>query len=338
MPDLKTTYLGLDLKNPLVISASPLSDNLDSMQRLEAAGASAIVMSSLFEEQIVMEGHALEHYLSSGAESYSESTSYFPDVQDFNIGPQQHLDLLNQAKQKLSIPIIASLNGLTASGWTDWAKRAEDAGADALELNEYYIPTDISVSGAEVEERYLNVLKMVKEHVTIPVSVKLNPYFSNTANMCNRMVEAGARGLVLFNRFYQPDFDLETLEVVPRLVLSTSNELRLPLRWVAILYGRLAADLAITTGIHCGTDVIKAMMAGANVAMMASEILRHGPERVSGVLEEMTNWMDFHEYESVAQMTGSMSQIYVGDPAAFERANYLKTLQSWHPNLPGWKQ
>lgn len=337
MPDLKTTYLGLELKNPLVISASPLSDSVETMRLLELAGASAIVMSSMFEEQIVMEGSALEHYMSSGTESYSESTSYFPDISDFNIGPQQHLELLHQAKQKLSIPIIASLNGCSASGWTDWAKRAQDAGADALELNEYYIPTDLELSGRDVEQRYIDVLKMVKEHVTIPVSVKLNPYFSNTANMCNRLVEAGANGLVLFNRFYQPDFDLENLEVVPRLVLSNSHELRLPLRWVAILYGRLATDLAITTGIHTGVDVIKAMMAGANVAMMASEILRNGSERVSGVLEEMTIWMDAHEYESVAQMCGSMSQIYVGDPAAFERGNYIKMLQSWHPQLPGMR-
>lgn len=330
MPDLQTTYLGLKLKNPIVASASPLSDSIASMQRLEEAGAAAVVMSSLFEEQITMEGHALSHYLSLGTESYSEATSYFPDLPGFNIGPQQHLDLIAEAKRQLTIPVIASLNGSSPTGWTEWARQAEEAGADALELNEYYIPTDPDVPGAEVEERYLKVLRLVKERVSIPVAVKLNPYFSSTANMCKRMTEAGASGLVLFNRFYQPDIDLENLEVTPHLILSNAHEMRLPLRWIAILYGRVNADLAITTGIQSASDVLKAMMVGASVAMMASELLRHGYDRIGAILRDMITWMEVHEYESISQMKGSMSQMHVENPAAFERANYMRMLQSWH--------
>jgi dihydroorotate dehydrogenase (fumarate) len=277
-----------------------------------------------------MEGHALNHYFSLGSESYSEATTYFPDVTTFNIGPQQHLDLIAEAKRTLSIPVIASLNGSSPTGWTDWAQQAEEAGADALELNEYYIPTDPDVTGTEVEERYLQVLKMVKERVSIPVAVKLNPYFSSTANMCKRMVETGASGLVLFNRFYQPDIDLESLEVVPHLILSNAHEMRLPLRWIAILYGRVKADFAITTGVQSASDVLKAMMVGASVAMMASELLRHGPERIGSILNDLSAWMEEHEYESIAQMRGSMSQMHVENPAAFERANYMRMLQSWH--------
>jgi dihydroorotate dehydrogenase (fumarate) len=330
MPDLKTTYLGLKLKNPIVASASPLSDSIESMQRLEEAGAAAVVMSSLFEEQLACEAHALDHYLSFGSESYSEATSYFPEIPNFNIGPQEHLDLLAAAKQKLSIPVIASLNGSSPTGWTEWARLAQEAGADALELNEYYIPADPDMTGSEIEERYLAVLKMVKKNVSIPVAVKLSPYFSATANMCKRMVDAGADGLVLFNRFYQPDIDLENLEVIPNLVLSTSDELRLPLRWVAILYGRIKADMAITGGVHTASDLLKAMMVGASVTMIASELLRNGYDRIGAVLGDTVAWMEEHEYDSIEQMKGSMSQIHVANPAAFERANYMKTLQSWH--------
>lgn len=331
MPDLTTTYLGLKLKNPIVASASPLSDSIASMQKLEEAGAAAIVMTSLFEEQLTLEGAALDHYLSSGTESYSEATSYFPEMPDFKIGPQEHLNLLTVAKQKLSIPVIASLNGSSPTGWTQWAKMAEDAGADALELNEYYIPTDLDMSSTEIEKRYLATLEMVKQSVSIPVAVKMSPYFSATANMCKRMVEAGADGLVLFNRFYQPDIDLENLEVVPNLILSRSEELRLPLRWVAILYGRIKTDLAITGGVHTAEDMLKAMMVGASVAMMASELLRNGPGRIGDVLSDALAWMEAHEYESISQMRGSMSQIHAANPAAFERANYMKILQSWQP-------
>jgi dihydroorotate dehydrogenase (fumarate) len=331
MPDLKTTYLGLKLKNPIVAAASPLSASIDGMQRLEEAGAAAIVMSSLFEEQIACEGHALDHYLSSGSDSYSEAMSYFPEITNFNIGPQEHLDLLAKAKQKLSIPVIASLNGSSPSGWTQWARLAQEAGADALELNEYFIPAEPDMTGIEVEERYLAVLEMVKKNVSIPVAVKLSPYFSATANMCKRMVDAGADGLVLFNRFYQPDIDLENLEVVPNLVLSSSDELRLPLRWVAILYGRIKADMGITGGVHTASDLLKSMMVGASVTMMASELLSNGYDRIGAVLTDTLAWMEEHEYDSIEQMKGSMSQIHVANPAAFERANYMKMLQSWHP-------
>ncbi len=330
MPDLQTTYMGLNLKNPIVASASPMSDSIANLKRLEEAGAAAVVMSSLFEEQITMEGQALNHYLSYGAESYSEATTYFPEISSFEIGPQKHLDLIAEAKRKLAIPVIASLNGSSPTGWTDWAHMAEQAGADALELNEYYIPTDPDVPGSHIEERYIEVLRMVKQKVSIPVSVKLNPYFSSTANMCKRMVESGACALVLFNRFYQPDIDLENLEVVPNLILSSAHELRLPLRWTAILYGRVKADLAITSGIQSASDVLKAMMVGACVTMMASELLRHGPERITAILSDIVAWMNEHDYESIRQMQGSMSQQHVDDPAAFERANYMRTLQSWH--------
>lgn len=331
MPDLSTTYLGLNLRNPLVASASPLSDTLAGMQALEESGIAAIVMTSLFEEQIDTEGHALNYYLSHGTESYSESTSFFPEFSSFNIGPEQHLHLLEAAKKKISVPIIASLNGCSPSGWTDWARMAQESGADAIELNEYYIPTDPDMTGAEVEKRYLEVVEMVRSKVTIPVSVKLNPHFSSIANMCKRLVEAGTDGLVLFNRFYQPNIDLENLEVVPGLVLSNSHEMRLPMRWVAILYGRIKADFAITSGIHNAGDVLKAMMVGAAVAMMASELLRNGPTRVEAILQDLNEWMIVQEYSSIKQMRGSMSQRHVADPAAFERANYMKVLHSWRP-------
>lgn len=331
MPDLSTSYLGLSLKNPIIASASPLSDSISSMLRLEDAGAAAIVMSSLFEEQIENEGKALFHYLSHGAECYSESTSYFPEIPDFDIGPRRHLELLSEAKAKLSIPVIASLNGLTPGGWTQWARLAQEAGADALELNEYYLPSDPDLSGQEVESRYIEVLEMVRQKVTIPVAVKMNPYFSSTANMCKRLVEAGADGLVLFNRFYQPDIDLESLEVSPHLILSSQSEIRLPLRWIAILYGKIKADLAITSGIQSAADVLKSIMVGASVAMMASELLRHGYKRIAEILHDMTFWMEDQQYDSIEQMRGSMSQIHVGNPTIFERANYMKMLHSWHP-------
>ncbi len=335
MTDLHTRYLGLNLKNPIVVSSSPLSETLDGMRRLEEAGASAIVMSSIFEEQIAQEGRTLDHFMSYGAESYSEALSYFPDQADFHIGPDKYLELIRKARASLDIPIIASLNGVSPGGWTDWARLIQQAGAHALELNEYYIPTNPGISGAEVEEQYLEVLRRVKSCVEIPVAVKLSPYFSSTAHMCRRLVEAGADGLVLFNRFYQPDIDLETLEVVPRLVLSTSDELRLPLRWVAILFSQMKTDFAITSGVHNHTDVLKAMMSGANVVMMASELLRFGIHRVGEILGEMSAWMEEHEYESIKQMQGSMSQKNVAVPAAFERANYMRTLQSWQPDPTG---
>src|SRR5690242_1832581 len=273
MPDLTTTYLGLTLKNPVVASASPLSRKLDTVRRLEDAGAAAIVMYSLFEEQIRHESHELDHYLERGTHSYAEALSYFPDLDHYNVGPDQYLEHLRRVKESLSIPVIGSLNGISTGGWVEYAHKIEQAGADALELNIYYVPTDVDLSGAELEESYVQLVHDIRARVRLPIALKLSPFFTSLPNMAKRFVEAGANGLVLFNRFYQPDFDLEGLEVVPNLVLSTPHDLRLPLRWIAILYGRVAADLALTGGIHSATDILKAMMAGANVAMVASTLL-----------------------------------------------------------------
>lgn len=327
--DLSTTYLGLNLNHPVVPSASPLSQSLDGIRRLEDAGASAIVMYSLFEEQIVGESHLLDHYLTYGTESFAEALNYFPEMDNYNVGPEAYLELIRNAKSAVDIPIIGSLNGTSAGGWVEYARYIQEAGADALELNIYYVATDPMWSGSEVEQMYLDVVRSVKANVTIPVAVKVGPYFSSFANMAYRLAEAGADGLVVFNRFYQPDFDLDHLTVVPNLVLSSQHELRLPLRWVAILYGRIPADLAITSGVHTHEDVLKGMMAGAKVTMLASELLRNGIHRIAEIVNAMDRWMEEYEYESVAQMQGSMSQQNVADPAAFERANYMKVLQSW---------
>ncbi|HXX64532.1 MAG TPA: dihydroorotate dehydrogenase-like protein [Bacteroidota bacterium] len=327
--DLSTTYLGLALKNPIVPSAGPLSHTLDGMKRLEDAGASAIVMYSLFEEQIAHESAELNHYLSYGTESFAEALTYFPEADDYNLGPEEYVEHLHKAKQSLGIPVIGSLNGISTGGWVKFAKRIAEAGADAIELNVYYIPTDPNLTGSDVEDRYLEVLRAVKETVKIPVAMKLSPFFSSMANMAHRLDAAGADGLVLFNRFYQPDIDLETLEVTPNVILSTPQALRLPLRWVAILHGRVKASLAATSGIHGTQDILKMLMAGADVTMMCSALLRHGPQRIAQVLAELDQWMLEHEYVSVKQMKGSMSQKSVADPAAFERANYMKALNSY---------
>lgn len=326
---LNTHYLGLELKNPLVASSSPLSHTVDGIRRLEDAGASAVVMYSLFEEQITFDSLYVDYYLRSGANSYAESLSYFPEMDAYNVGPDEYMNLIRRAKESVDIPIIGSLNGVSAGGWTNYAALIEDAGADALELNVYYVPTDMEMTGHAVEDMYLDLLRQVKSAVSVPVAVKLSPFFSSTANMAKRLVDEGANGLVFFNRFYQPDLNLETLEVAPRLVLSNSDELRLPLRWVAILYGRVLADLAITTGIHSAQDVLKGLMAGAKVTMMASELLRYGLGRIDDILQAVIAWMAEHEYESVAQMIGSMSQQHCAEPAAFERANYMKILDSY---------
>ena len=328
--NLTTSYLGLRLKNPIVASSSPLSHSLDGIRRLEDAGASAVVMYSLFEEQITFDSFYVDHYLRSNTNSYAEALSYFPEMDSYNVWPNEYLNLIREAKQAVDIPIIGSLNGVSIGGWTNYAGLIEDAGADALELNVYYVPTSLEITGREVEDIYVDMLRQVRSAVTIPVAVKLSPFFSSVASMSKRLVDHGANGLVLFNRFYQPDLDVERLEVTPRLVLSNPHELRLPLRWVAILYGRLLADFAITTGIHGAQDVLKGLMAGAKVTMMASELLQHGVGRIGEILEALTGWMTEHEYESVAQMIGSMSQQYCAEPAAFERANYLKVLDSYH--------
>ena len=329
--NLTTNYLGMMLKNPIVASSSPLSHTVDSIRRLEDAGAAAVVMYSLFEEQIGFDSYYIDYHLTQGIDSYGESISYFPDMQSYNVGPDEYLNLIRRAKETVDIPIIGSLNGASVGGWTDYATLIEDAGADALELNIYYLPTSTQITGIEVEALYLDILSAVRQAVSIPVAVKLSPFFSSIANMALRLNAYGADGLVLFNRFYQPDFDLENLGVAPRLVLSNSDDLRLPLRWVAILYGRVNVDLAITSGIHTSQDVIKGLMAGAKVTMMASELLQNGLRRIGQVLNEVVTWFRDHEYESVAQMIGAMSQKHCAEPAAFERANYMKILQSYRP-------
>jgi dihydroorotate dehydrogenase (fumarate) len=330
--DLTTTYLGLKLKNPLVPSSSPLSRNLNTLRRMEDNGAAAIVLYSLFEEQITMESHTLNHYLTQGVESFPEALTYFPEASEYETGPQEYAEHIRNAKEALEIPIIASLNGVSTGGWVKYARDIQQAGADALELNVYYLPTDPNLSGAEVEQIYLDILRDVKEAVDIPVAMKLSPYFSSLANVAKRLDAGGASGLALFNRFYQPDLDIENLEVVPHLLLSTSAELRLPLRWIAILYGRVEADLALTTGIHTAEDVLKGLMAGASVTMMASELLRNGVGRLREVLIDLERWLVEYEYESVNQMQGSLSQINCAEPAAFERANYMRVLSSFAPD------
>ncbi len=333
--NLTTSYLGMILNNPIVPSASPLAENLDTILRMEDAGAAAIVMHSLFEEQITAQSQQLDHYLSYGAESFAEALNYFPDLEEYHIGPDAYLNLIRRAKMSVDIPIIGSLNGVSTGGWIEFAQKIEQAGADALELNVYYIPIDIGMPGTEVEQMYIDIVRDVKSNISIPIAIKLSPYFSSTGNMAYRLAEIGADALVLFNRFYQPDFDLENLEVVPHLVLSNSNELRLPLRWIAILYGRVPLDFALTSGVHTHEDVLKGLMAGAKVTMMASELLRHGVGRITEILQDLRRWMEEYEYESVAQMQGSMSQQNVAEPAAFERANYMKVLQSWRPDPTG---
>jgi len=329
--ELKTSYLGLTLKNPLVVSPAPISKTLDGIKRLADAGAGAIVMQSLFEEQITEESLRLDQFLSYGTNTYGEALSYFPDLQDYNSGPDRYLERIRLAKEYTDIPIIGSLNGVSTGGWIKYAQKFEEAGADALELNIYFIPTDPAMTGDDVEAMYFEVVSNVKSSIDIPVAVKISPYFSSTANMASQLVDAGADGLVLFNRFFQPDLDLDTLEVVPHLVLSTPDNLRLPLRWVAILYGRIQADFAITSGVHDHIGVLQSMMAGAKVTMMASALLMKGPEYITEVLGNLKLWMEEHEYESIEQMQGSMSQQFVAEPAAFERANYMKVLESWRP-------
>jgi dihydroorotate dehydrogenase (fumarate) len=332
--DLRTTYLGLELKNPLVASPSPLARELSNIRRMEDAGAAAVVLNSLFEEEINQESHALDRYLSDGTESYAEALTYFPEAPSYKaIGPDAYLEHIFRAKQAVDIPIIASLNGVSSGGWIRYAKEMEGAGADALELNIYYLPTRIDLSSAEVEQIYIDLVHDVRASINIPIAVKLSPYFSSTANMMHRLSEAGAKGLVLFNRFYQPDLDLENLEVVPNLILSKSDEMRLPLRWIAILYGRIAADMALTTGVHTAEDALKAIAAGANVAMMTSEILLNGIGRFSEILAEMNLWLEEREYLSIRELHGSLSQINVAAPAAFERANYIQIVKSYAPTF-----
>jgi dihydroorotate dehydrogenase (fumarate) len=328
--NLATRYLGMILRTPLVPSASPLSDSLDNVKLLEDAGAAAVVFHSLFEEHIQTESQQLHHHLTHGTESYPEALTYFPELHDIKVGPETYLDEIAAAKEAVAIPIIASLNGSTLGGWTDYAKQIEQAGADALELNIYWIPTDPDMGANDVEARYLEIVKHVKSVVSIPVAVKLSPFFSSFVHMAREVVNAGARGLVLFNRFYQPDIDLETLAVAPNILLSTPMAMRLPLRWIAILHGRIHADLAATSGIHRGSDVVKMVMAGADVTMLCSVLLRRGAGHIRVIEREVEEWLEANEYDSLEQLKGSMSQKSCPDPGAFERAQYLRGIgSSW---------
>jgi dihydroorotate dehydrogenase (fumarate) len=327
---LDTTYLGLHLSHPVVASASPLGKSLEGLERLAAAGASAIVMPSLFEEQIEHDQMQVNAALEYGSETYAEHAGGFlPELLDYNTGSLEYLEMVRRANERLGIPVIPSLNGVSIGGWTEYARRFEDAGAPAIELNVYLVAADIDTTGAEIEQRYLDLVSAIRESISIPLAVKVGPYFSSMANMARRLVEAGADGLVLFNRFYQPDVDLEELAIRPDIKLSTSTELRLPLRWIAILKGRLDASLAATTGAHSSDDVVKLLLAGADVTMMASALLRHGPEWIKTVVGGLQAWLDENEYESVGQMKGSMSQRAIPDPTALERANYMESLVSY---------
>jgi dihydroorotate dehydrogenase (fumarate) len=326
--DLSTTYMGLKLKNPLVPSSSPLMSKIDSVRAMEDAGAAAVVLHSLFEEQIRHEEEELDHYLTRDAESFQEAMSYFPDLGSYKLGPEEYLNHIRKIKEAVKIPVIASLNGVTNSGWIDYAKKSEQAGADAIELNVYFIVTNPKETGAEVEQRYIDILKAVKKSVRIPVAMKLGAFFSSIPNMATRLSDAGADGLVLFNRFYQPDIDLETKEVTPNVILSNSSSSRLPMRWIAILFGHVKCSLGATTGIHTHEDAIKMLMVGADVTMMTSALMKHGVWHLASVREAMGQWLDQHEYRSVAQLKGSLSQKNCAEPGVFERANYMKALAS----------
>jgi dihydroorotate dehydrogenase (fumarate) len=329
MADLSTTYLGLKLKNPLVASASPLSERVETVHELEKAGISAVVMYSLFEEQIIHESLELDHYLFYGSESSAEVNSYYPQTGKYTLKAEAYIERLGKIKKAIRIPVIGSLNGVSTGGWIKYARKMEEAGADALELNLYYLPIDPAILGSELEDNYVMLVRDVCRSIRIPVAVKLSPFFTAIPNIAKRMTDVGAKGLVLFNRFYQPDIDLEALEIIPNLFLSNSRDLRLPLRWIAILYGRIQADLALTRGVHTAEDVLKSMMAGASVAMMISELLQKGIGRIPAILADVEKWMSEHEYTSIRQMQGSLSQKSVKEPAAFERANYMKILNSF---------
>jgi dihydroorotate dehydrogenase (fumarate) len=334
MINLSTKYLGLKLKSPLVASSSPLCKDLATLRKLEDAGAGAVVLESLFEEQIMIESNDLDRNLWQSADVSAEAQGYYPDFATYNLGPEKYLEHISEAKKALGIPVIASLNGVSKGGWIDYAKQMAQAGADALELNIYFVPTDITKSANDIENMYLDLVEAVTASVKIPVAVKIGPFFSSTGNMALKLEKAGAGGLVMFNRFYQPDFDLEALEVVPHLVLSRSNELKLRLHWVAILFGKIKADIAITGGVHTAEDVLKSMAAGAKVAMLTSALLEQGIGYLKTLETGVREWLEEHEYNSIEQMQGSLSQKNVAHPAAFERANYVKVLNSYALDMP----
>jgi dihydroorotate dehydrogenase (fumarate) len=327
--DLRTRYLGLDLANPIVPSASPLGQRVETLRRLEDAGAAAVVLPSLFEEQIEHEELQVHGVLETGTDSYAEALTYLPELEDYNTGSDAYLRHVEASKKELGIPVIASLNGISLGGWTAHAKRIQEAGADALELNVYFIAADPEEPGEAVEQRYLDLVEAVRAEITIPLAVKIGPFFSSVGHMAKRLVGAGADGLVIFNRFMQPDIDLDELRVDPTLRLSISDEMRLPLRWIAILHGKVDASLAATTGIHTSADALKLLLAGADVVMMASALLHEGPEHVGVVLREIQTWMAEREYTSVSQLRGSMSQANIPNPVAFARANYAQLVTSF---------
>ena len=329
MTDLSATYLGLPLTHPVVASASPLAKSLDGVRSLEDGGAAAIVLASLFEEQIIRDNESFSRYAAAGTESFAESLSYFPPVQGGAVGPDEYLKLVSDARAAVDVPVIASLNGASERGWVDFATLLEAAGASAIELNIFHVPVDVLATGRAVEDRTVHIVQAVREAIHVPLAVKLSPYFSAFGELAARLVHAGANGLVLFNRFYQPDFDLENLEVVPTLELSTPLEIRLPLLWIAVLRGRLRVSLAATSGVHTAAEVVKYLLAGADAVMTTSALLHHGPGHLRTLTEGLATWMEGHRYESVAQMRGAMSQQNVADPEAFGRANYVRILQSW---------
>lgn len=329
MVDLSTTYLGMKLKNPLVASSSPLTQKIDSIKKMEEAGLSAVVLYSLFEEQITQESLKLHHDLLRGSESYAEALTYLPDYGQYSIGPEKYIEHIKKVKDAVSIPVIGSLNGVTTGGWIEYAQKIEQAGADALELNLYYLAADPDMTSSSLEENHIHLVQEIRRQINIPIAVKLSPFFTALPNFARRLQQAGVNGLVLFNRFYQPDFDLDNLEVVPNLVLSNSHEVRLPLRWIAILYGKIDIDFALTSGVHSAEDMLKSVMAGANVTTIASTLLQNGVDSATDILAKAKLWMEEHEYESIYQMRGSMSQQAVGDPATFERANYMRVLSSY---------
>jgi dihydroorotate dehydrogenase (fumarate) len=329
MPDLTTQYLGLTLRSPLVASASPATGEVERIRRLADAGIAAVVLPSLFEEQMIHDELELEYRLEAGAECSAEAIGYFPELDTYNTGPDRYLHLVELAKDAVSIPVFASLNAVSAGSWVRYAHLVQSAGADALELNLYQVAADAGVTAVEIERRLLDLVREVRSAIDIPLAVKIGPFYSAVAHFATELVDAGADGLVLFNRFYQPDLDLDTLAVTPHLTLSTSAELRLPLRWIGILSGNVRASLAATTGIHTGRDVVKALLVGADVAMMASALLEHGAAHVRAVEAELVSWMEAGEYTSVAQLRGSVSHGSVPDPSAFERLGYLRTLATW---------
>jgi dihydroorotate dehydrogenase (fumarate) len=329
MKNLVSNYMGLKLKNPLVASSSPITVSLDNFKKLEDTGIGAIVMFSLFEEQIIRESEAYDYYLSKGPENYGEALNYFPTLKDFKIDVDKYFNLLEKASGSVDVPIIASLNGISPEGWTDYAKLLEEAGASALELNIYYVPTDIEIDGREIENNYLKVLLAVKKVVSLPVAVKLNPYFSSVGHMAKQLANAGADALVLFNRFFEPDFDIDKLQILNSLELSSPKDIRLPLLWIGVLFNKINLSLAATTGVSSAVEVVKYLLAGADVVMTTSSLIRNGIEHIAALKSGLENWMDEHEFESVAEIRGLLSRARIAHPTAYERANYIKILEGY---------